>query len=421
MTGLLYDAVWNLGSPAARWWLARHPRHHPLAARFSPEAPPGCAGGLWVQACSVGEVGVALPLLRGIADRFPSHPRLLTTSTVKGREQAVARAGDTPVTWFPFDRPATVRRFFDEIQPKMLVLVETELWPNVIAAARERRVPVLVANGRISDATLAHYRRHRAIFRPVFAHLTAVAAQSALHGERFAALGVPEVRIHLAGNLKYDGVAASISTSVRGRLRADLGIPTDAPLLVFGSTRPGDEALASACWTTLREEVSNLRLLIAPRHVDRLTEILSLFSEPVLARSEQQAGRAPRGERVLVLDTVGELVAAYANATAAVIGGSFYPGVDGHNPLEPAALGVPTVFGPHMNNFLEPARELKDARGAIQVPCAEDLYATLSGLLGNPAECRQMGTRARKVVLDGQGAVARHVDLVAELLGRDSG
>jgi 3-deoxy-D-manno-octulosonic-acid transferase len=150
--------------------------------------------------------------------------------------------------------------------------------------------------------------------------------------------------------------------------------------------------------------------------MDRLAETIALFNEPVLLRSEQKAGKRLQGERVLILDTLGELNEFYALASVAVVGGSFYPGVHGHNPMEPAGLGVPTVFGPHMNNFLEAAEALVQQRGALQVACPEDLYAALSALLSDPAEQRQMGTRGRKTVLDRQGAVARTLDLIRHTL-----
>lgn len=413
----LYNALWRTSAPFARRWLARHPQHHLLAQRFTGTLPAEAVGGIWIQACSVGEVTTALPLVRALRDRYPATPLLLTASTTTGHRLAEERCQGLCTTgWFPFDHPGTVRRALAASRPRLLILLETELWPNVILEARRAGVPVLIVNGRIADKTFARYRRFQRWLQPVFAALHTVAAQSARHADRYIALGVPPDRVMDTGNLKFDGVRTAVDSRARTRLRTETGIPADCPVLLFGSTRPGDEALASACWTTLREEQPQLRLLIAPRHMDRLPETIALFNEPVLLRSEQKAGKRLQGERVILLDTLGELTDFYAIASVAVVGGSFYAGVDGHNPMEPAGLGIPTVFGPHMNNFLEAAEALVQQRGAVQVACPEDLYATLSALLADVAEQRQMGTRGRKAVLERQGAVARTVDIVAGIL-----
>jgi 3-deoxy-D-manno-octulosonic-acid transferase len=413
----LYNALWRTSTPFAKRWLARHPTHQVLNQRFLGHVDAAAPGAIWIQACSVGEVSTALPLLQALHDALPAIPLLLTASTATGLRHAEARCKDLCATgWFPFDHPATVHRCFESVRPRMLILVETELWPNVILEARRRGVPVLIVNGRIADKTFQRYQRFQRWLHPMLAAISAVAAQSPRHAERFIALGVPAHAVVNTGNLKFDGVRTVVDSRARTRLRAEMGIPADSPVLLFGSTRPGDEALASACWTTLREEQPQLRLLLAPRHMDRLAETIALFNEPVLLRSEQKAGKRLQGERVLILDTLGELNEFYALASVAVVGGSFYPGVHGHNPMEPAGLGVPTVFGPHMNNFLEAAEALVQQRGALQVACPEDLYAALSALLSDPAEQRQMGTRGRKTVLDRQGAVARTLDLIRHTL-----
>lgn len=410
----LYDVLWRFGSPVARLWLGRNPELRPLLHRFDAQMPAEAAGGIWIQACSVGEVNTALPLLRALRDRFPNLPLLITASTVTGHQQAERLANGLCATaWFPFDHPAIVRRCMEQLRPRLLILLETELWPNIILEARRAGVPVMVANGRISDRTHARYRRLQRWMRPIFGGLSTVAAQSARHAERYIALGANAGTVHDVGNLKFDGVRTAADARARTRLRAEVGIPPESPVLIFGSTRPGDEALASACWSILREEQPSLRLIIAPRHLDRVAEIARLFGEPVLLRSAQKAGQRVAGERVLLLDSLGELNDFYALANMAVVGGSFYPGVEGHNPMEPAGLGVPTIFGPYMSNFLEAAEALVESRGAIQVACPEDLYAALSGLLADAAEQRQMGTRARKTVLDRQGAVQRTVELIA--------
>ncbi len=408
----LYNTALALIAPCGAIWLRCHPRHRTLLARFNPSVPPLHGRPLWVHACSVGEVNTARPIVKALQARLPKVPMLLTVSTETGHVLAEKVCAEFAVTWSPFDTRAAVRRFLDKAQPRALVIVETELWPNLVRETRRRGVPVIVVNGRISDKHYPRYRRWRSFFAEVLRHVTAIGAQNDAYAQRFAAIGAAPGITHVTGNTKFDGVTTGIDAKARSRLRTENGFQPGQPILIFGSTRPGDEALAAACWRALCKDLPGLRLIVAPRHLERLPEAVAAFSEPILRRSEVKEGRSPDGERVFLLDTVGELVSFYAIASVAVVGGSFYPGVNGHNPLEPAALGVPTVFGPYMSNFTDPARALLAARGAIQVSRPEDLCAALRSLLADPAEQRQLGTRARKAVLDNQGAIDRNVDLV---------
>jgi 3-deoxy-D-manno-octulosonic-acid transferase len=416
MRYFLYNALWRAAAPVLRRRLSRESATLPLLERFQPELPPLGDAPVWVHACSVGEVNTALPFLKAAQEHFGAARVLLTTSTATGRERAHQAAG-VPSAYFPFDHPRSVRTFLDAVRPRALVLVETELWPNVLRECARRDIPVAVINGRISEKHFKRYQRLRGLTRGMFRSLGTVGAQSQEHADRFIALGADAAWVRVTGNLKFDAAPLDVPQMQRSRIRASCGIPEQAPLLVFGSTRPGDEALASACWATLREEVPGLHMVIAPRHVERRDEVLAHFGEPVLLRSLAREGHPLSGERVVLVDTMGELTQFYAAATLAVVGGSFYPGVEGHNPLEPAALGAAPVFGPYMKNFAEAARMLLEADAAVQVPCAEDLYGVLSAQLRDTAALRQRGTRARRVVLDNQGAARRNLEIVKELLG----
>lgn len=416
---LFYNLAVRLATVPARWWLRRHPRHHTLVARFSPPVPTSSERPIWVQACSVGEVNTVLPLLDALRAAFPGVPIVLTSSTVTGHARAAADAGDAHVAWFPFDTPRATRSFVQRLNPRILVLVETELWPNIIQACKRQQVPIVVINGRLSDRHARRYRRMGWWYRPLVRQLAAAGMQTERYATRLADLGLPRARQRITGNLKFDAARDHVGGRDRQRLRAENGFRAQGPVLFFGSTRPGDEALASACWATLREEYPELRLVVAPRHLERAEEVLGLFSEPVLRRSAVLAGQPPRGERVFLLDTLGEMPTFLSLATVVVIGGSFYPGVNGHNPLEAAALGIPTVFGPYMSNFDDPAAILIERGGARAVACPEDLYLALSKLLGDTAEQRQMGTRARKAVLDHQGASAATIALISDVLAGD--
>lgn len=416
MRMLLYDLALLIAAPPARWWLRRHHRYHELVARFAPPLPEFKVRPIWIQACSVGEVNTVLPLLEGLRAAFPGVPIVLTSSTVSGYARAQKETGVENVAWFPFDTRRATRSFVQRLDPRILILAETELWPNIIGACRRGGVPVVLVNGRLSDRHARRYRRLGGWYRPLVRGLSAAGMQSERYSARLEALGLPRERQRITGNLKFDAARDHVGGRDRQRIRIENGFRQQGPVLFFASTRPGDEALASACWATLREEYPELRLVVAPRHVERAEEIQGLFSEAVLRRSGVLAGRPPRGERVFLLDTLGEMPSFLSLATVAVVGGSFFPGVNGHNPLEPAALGIPTVFGPYMSNFEDPAALLLERGGAQAVACPEDLYLSLSKLLGDTAEQRQMGTRARKTVLDHQGATQANIALIADVL-----
>jgi len=417
MTAQLYNLLLRAATPIARLYLNTKPPLKPLAQRFNPPVPQLPAPPIWVHACSVGEINTARPLLQALHAHHPKIPLLLTTSTITGMAHAQNNpTPNTTITWCPFDTPTAVRRFLQQANPRTLILIETEIWPNLIHHTHHANIPILLINGRLSDKHHHRYQRARRLFKPAFAALTLAAMQEQRYAERIITLGTHPDHVCTTGNTKFDAVRTQIDPATRARLRAQHAIPEDAPILLFGSTRPGDENLASACWASLKDEFPTLHLIIAPRHLERTPEALAPFTEPVLQRSSLKTGQRPNAHRVHLIDTHGELTHFYAIATLAVIGGSLYPGVEGHNPLEPAALGTPTIFGPHMANFAEPAAILLAANAARRVPCPEDLYATLHALLSDPAECRHLGTRARKTILANQGALNRTTTLINQIL-----
>ncbi len=414
MTYCIYNIATSLAAPLGAAWLASQARHRPLLERFDPNIPALGGKPFWVHACSVGEVNTARELLTALQQRWLGVPVLLTVSTRSGYE--LAQGAGVPVTWCPFDQVWCVRKFIKAINPRALLVIETELWPNLYRETRRSGAPVLLVSGRLSDKHYPQYVKLRSVLRPVLEQLSAAGMQNDEYAARLISLGVEASRVRVTGNIKFDNVRTAIEPDVLRALRNQVGIPEDKPVLLFGSTRPGDEALAAACWQMLRDEFPDLLLVIAPRHLERLSEALAPFSgEQILLRTVTQAGRRLTGERVLVLDTVGELAAFYGLATVAVVGGSFYPGVNGHNPLEPAGLGVTTVFGPHMRNFADPARELVRHGGACQVEPAE-LTDTLRRLLSDSDARRAMGKHAQQAVEANRGAVERTLDLLETVL-----
>jgi 3-deoxy-D-manno-octulosonic-acid transferase len=309
-----------------------------------------------------------------------------------------------------------VRNFLERLRPSALLLIETEIWPNILRECRRSRVPVALLNGRISDKHFPRYARWRKWLRPVIRQLSAACVQNSEFADRLAYLGMEPHDIHVTGNTKFDAVTTVRDETKAGQLRRELGFESDCPVLIFGSTRAGDDALAARCWQELQKTVPRLRLIVAPRHVDRLQETLVHFNESILLRSQVVVGKAPSGERIVIVDTLGELVSFYAIATVAVVGGSFYPGVNGHNPLEPAALGVPTVFGPYMRNFADPARELVNAGGARQVASDAPLPAVIYELLANAKQGLEMAAHAKEAILRNQGAIERTLQYIEPVL-----
>ncbi|MFA6244669.1 MAG: 3-deoxy-D-manno-octulosonic acid transferase [Candidatus Hydrogenedentales bacterium] len=397
-------------------WLALQPRNRPLLARFAPDVPASASPPVWLHACSVGEVTIARRLIPALLDARPEAQLLVTCSTVTGMGLAKETLTDVPVTWFPFDHAVSVRRFFNAAQPRLLALIETELWPNVIREANRRQIPVVIVNARISDKHFERYRRASGLFRDTLGRVTMAGAQNDTYAERLVSLGLPPDAVRVTGNIKFDGPVMEVASETQADLRAACGIAESDQVLIFGSTRPGDEELAASCWQALRDEFPRLRLILAPRHAKRIEEALAPFREPVLRRSKTKEGVQPSGERVIAVDTLGELVAFYSLADVAVVGGSFFPGVNGHNPLEPAALGVATVFGPYMSNFPDPARVLTNCGGAVQVPDVAALPNALTELLRSTERRRDMGMRSREAIAANQGALGRTVQMLSDAM-----
>lgn len=420
MRYLLYNIVVTALAPLAVFYLLCSRRHRALLRRFRPVVSvPAMKEGrlIWVHACSVGEVFVAKVLIRGLREHLPQGDILLTVSTLSGLEIARNTLPDIQVALAPMDLACSVRGFVKRVQPGILILLETELWPNLILETRKQGVPVMVVNGRISPGKFPKYRKYAWIMPPVYSLLNHVAAQEEIYRQRFVALGVPGEKVSVTGNLKCDGVITEVDEPRKEALRKEYGFTNSDRIVIFGSTRPGDEALAFACWEGLNKEYPDLRLVIAPRHLQRLEEGLDAFrGEKVNLRSLQKIGEGDPESRILFLDTMGELGGMYALCHAAVIGGSFFPGVEGHNPLEPAALGVPAIFGPYMGNFPDAATLLVAAGGAFQLASPDELAPLLRQLFDNPELGTRTGMAGCEAVMRNQGALLRSIRMIDELM-----
>jgi 3-deoxy-D-manno-octulosonic-acid transferase len=415
MSHRLYRAATEILAPAFHGWCRLYPKHRAYAARLrpplsSPHTP------IWMHACSTGEVNAAAPLVRALTKNLRDvGPLLLSTSTRSGQQTAEQKFPDISKCWCPVDSPSVVQKFYEAINPSALVLMETEIWPNLIEEGHRRDCPLIIVNGRLSRKHFQRYMRWRGLFRDVLRHVDACGVQNAEYGERFAALGVRPERIHCTGNLKFDAVPTEILPEDRANLQKAAGIRADAPVLLFGSTRPGEEQLAWETWSALRTEAPGLQLILAPRHVRRCAEIERTLGAGIRRWTAAGLEGDPTAP-VLLVATLGDLSRFYALADVAVVGGSFSKAVQGHNPLESAALGAPTLFGPHMGNFPEPADVLLKASGAYQCRDKAALLLKLHELLASPALRRKMGTRARRAVFEHRGAAKNNVALIQETL-----
>jgi 3-deoxy-D-manno-octulosonic-acid transferase len=382
--------------------------------RLARDLPPLDPGGIWIQAVSVGEVEVARRLLRELEERRPELPALLTATTATGLALARRTVADrVPVVPCPLDRPAPVARIFEAARPRLLVLVETELWPEMLHQAGRRVIPAMVVNGRLSEGSFKRYRRVRGLLRRVLEPLTRVLVRDSADERRFAALGVAAEKIGVVGNVKYDLEPDHSSLDWEDALRR---LAANRPVLVAGSTMDGEEVLVLDALDRLGGDGPRPLLVLAPRHPERFDVVAQLLRQRGVATARRSdIDTAPDAVEVLLLDTIGELGRAYRLGKAAFIGGSLVA-TGGHNPLESAVWGVPVLTGPHVFNFREVYDEMVVAGGARIVRDAGELAGALGEWICDPEAASRVGAAGRKVVEANRGAVSRTVDVMLELI-----
>jgi 3-deoxy-D-manno-octulosonic-acid transferase len=383
----------------------------------------GLRPAVWIHAVSVGEALAAKPLLAALRARFPQYRLIISTTTATG--QAVARSRLTEadqVCYFPFDWKFSVRRALDAIRPRVVILMESELWLNFLSECKAREIPVIVANGRVSDRSFARSRKFGFFVRRLYGLVTRFAMQSRPDAGRAIELGAPAVRVAVTGNLKFE--IGSVSDSPKIVETAKVLAIDSSPLVIAGSTTEGEEEMVLSAFEEMRKEngFGRVRLLIAPRHPERFDSVArSLKSSRLrVARRSSMEGDCGAAD-VILLDTVGELAALYRFASAVFVGGSLAP-KGGHNILEPALYAKPIIVGPHMENFREIATEFLRRGALIQLRAAgaEALTAELrdafARLLSDKGYAETLGSNARLAIDENRGAAARTVDIVAEYL-----
>ena len=393
------------------WWRGRKEpgyRRH-LWERFgefelAPEGPV-----LWLHAVSVGEVRAAAPLVQALQAEYPDHQLLVTCMTAAGRDAVKQLYGESVLAaWLPYDFPGALRRFLEHFRPRLVVLMETELWPNLLAACREYGVPVVLANARMSEKSARGYARWPGLSRPAIASLAAVCAQSAEDAARLGALGAP--RVVVTGNLKFETEPPADKLAEGQAFRAALGA---RKVLLLASTREGEEALLLDALECVPGEAL---LAIVPRHPRRFDEVAALAAGRGLSVARRSRHEAPGPQhRIWLGDTMGEMAFYYSAADVAVIGGSLQP-LGGQNLIEALACGTPVVLGPSVFNFAEAARLAIDAPAAVQVSGAAEAMRVAAELLADDARRGTMAQAGRALCAAHRGATGRHLEVLKGLL-----
>lgn len=376
---------------------------------------------IWIHAVSVGEVLSVRPVVAALRRRYPSLRLFLSTTTMSGQQVARRSVPDIDgVFYFPFDWQFTVRRTLDLVKPRLFVMVENEIWPNLLRECRARGVRTIVVNGRISRRSFPRYRAIRPFFRRVLADIDRFCVQGEETASRLLALGADPARVTITGSLKFDSLdSATLPGRGTARVLRFFRMSPGRPVFVAGSTMKGEDEIVIGAFNRLRSVIaaSNPLLVIAARHPERFAEVERLCRAEGLStqrRSELPIDAEPRCDAV-VLDTIGELAALYQIATAVFVGGSLVP-AGGHNILEPALYGKPILFGPHMENFAEIADTFLTNVAAVQVRTGRHLEEEVVALMGDPVRRARLGAAARALVDANRGAKDRTLAVIADLL-----
>ena len=374
---------------------------------------------IWVHAVSVGEVLAARSLISELRRRYPQLRLFLSTTTRAGQQLARRSVIDVDdVLYFPFDWDFCVRRTLDRVKPRLFVMIETEIWPNLLRECRRRGVHTVLVNGRISYRSFPRYRLIRTFFRRVLADVDRLCVQGEEAARRLVQLGADPARITVTGSLKFDALDV-IPTPGRGRERVlrFFRMSSHRPVLVAGSTLKGEDVAIIRAFNRLRTSGGNPLLVLAARHPERFAEVERLCRQEGLStirRTELPIDAEPRADAV-VLDTIGELSEVYQIATVVFVGGSLVR-AGGHNILEPAVFGKPIVFGPHMENFAEIAEEFLANDACVQVRSDRELAAVIVSLMGDPVRRARIGAAARALVEANRGARDKTLTVIAGLM-----
>ncbi|MCU7280016.1 lipid IV(A) 3-deoxy-D-manno-octulosonic acid transferase [Pseudomonas peradeniyensis] len=422
MNRTLYTLLFHLGLPLVALRLFLRGRKAPayrarIAERFACKLPPMRQGGIWVHAVSVGESIAAAPMVRALLKQYPDLPITLTCMTPTGSERIRAMFEGEPRVqhcYLPYDLPWAAGRFLDHVRPRLGIIMETELWPNHIHQCARRGIPVALANARLSERSARGYARFAGLTRPMLEEMSLIAVQTETEAERFRALGARDECVQVTGSIKFD---LKIDDQLLPRAVAlrEQWAARQRPVWIAASTHDGEDALILEAHRELLTVHSDALLILVPRHPERFAAVHELCAGQFSTVRRSTGDAVTAQTQVLLGDTMGELLFLYALADIAFVGGSLVA-TGGHNPLEPAALALPVLMGPHVFNFLEISAMLREAGALQQVDDAEGLAGAVRRLVELPQDARRMGEAGRAVMRANQGALQRLLDGLGRLL-----
>ncbi|MBU6961087.1 lipid IV(A) 3-deoxy-D-manno-octulosonic acid transferase [Pseudomonas sp. CVAP len=423
MNRTLYTALFYLGLPlvAIRLWLRS--RKAPAYAkrigeRFSIGLPVMKPGGIWVHAVSVGESIAAAPMIRGLLERYPQLPITVTCMTPTGSERIHAMFANEPRIqhcYLPYDLPCAAARFLDRVQPKLAVIMETELWPNHIHQCAKRGIPVALANARLSERSAKGYGRFSKLTQPMLAEMSLFAVQTEAEAERFRQLGARAETVEVTGSIKFDLRIDPLLLQRAAELRQQWQA-VERPIWIAASTHEGEDEVVLAAHRQLLASHPDALLILVPRHPERFNPVFELCQQQGFNTIRRSTGEmVSASTSVLLGDTMGELLFLYALADSAFVGGSLVPN-GGHNLLEPAALAKPVLSGPHLFNFLEIAALMRSAQALQEVDDAHGLALAVQRLFELPRDAQRMAEAGLNVMRANQGALQRLLDGLGRLI-----
>lgn len=365
---------------------------------------------LWVHAVSVGETLAAAPLIERLLADYPDVPLLVTTTTPTGSERVQALFGDRVThVYCPWELPTALTRFMRAFDPQLVIVLETELWPNLCAAVKRHGAKLMLMNGRLSEKSYRGYGKLPRLIRPMMARFDALAVQTQVEAERYMALGAWPERVYPIGSVKFDMTLDTAVKQAASQLRVSFG---DRPVWIAASTHPGEDAPVLAAHKTLRAQKPDALLILVPRHPERFDGVADQVREAGLSVARRSQQEPAADAAVYLADTMGELLMLFGACDVAFVGGSLVP-VGGHNLLEPAAWEKPVLTGPHLHNFTAIAQLLDDAGGLSVVDSGEALADKLQVLMSDPDQCARQGQAAAAVVEANRGALEKGLELIA--------